>query len=161
MLALHSLQVHAAVMGSHAGAAVDTFSVSPRFGSPPDPALLREQFSRAISGSLPLAEKLAAKERDYGGLPFDAPEPRLLWFDDEAGDPGAVVLEVRAADRIGLLHSLAAALERRGADILWARASTLGGTAVDSFSLATVGGGPPDADWRAAIEQAVLAATAP
>ena len=42
---------------SHAGAAVETFSVSPRFGSPPDPALLREQFGRAISGSLPLADR--------------------------------------------------------------------------------------------------------
>lgn len=159
VLALHSLQVHAAVLGSHRGAAVDTFSVSPRFGSPPDPALLREQFGRALSGSLPLADKLAAKERDYGGLPFDAPKPRVLWFDDEAGDPGAVVLEVRAADRIGLLHSLAAALERCGADVLWARAATLGGTAVDSFSLATVDGGAPDAAWRASIEQAVSAAS--
>jgi [protein-PII] uridylyltransferase len=161
VLALHSLQVHAAVLGSHAGAAVDTFTVSPRFGSPPDSALLREQFTRAIAGSLPLAEKLAAKERDYGGLPYDAPSPRVLWFDNEAGGSGAVVLEVRAADRIGLLHGVADALERCGADVLWARVSTLGGTAVSSFSLATVGGGAPDVAWRTAIEQAVLAATVP
>lgn len=155
VLALHSLNVHAAVLGNHAGAAVDVFTVSPKFGSPPDPALLREHFGRAIAGSLPLADKLAAKERDYGGLPYDAPQPRVLWFDDEAGG-GAVVLEVRAADRIGLLHTVATALEHAGADVLWARASQLGGTAVSSFSLATVGGGPPDAAWRAAIERAVL-----
>jgi [protein-PII] uridylyltransferase len=159
VLALHSLQVHAAVLGSHAGAAVDVFSVSPRFGSLPDPALLREHFTRAIAGSLPLAEKLAAKERDYGGLPFDAPQPIALWFDHEAG-AGGVVLELRAADRIGLLHGIAAALEQCGADVLWARATQLGGTGVASFSLA-VDGDPPDADRRRSIERAVLAACRP
>jgi [protein-PII] uridylyltransferase len=151
--------VHAAVLGSHAGAAVDVFSVSPRFGSLPDPALLREHFTRAIAGSLPLAEKLAAKERDYGGLPFDAPQPIALWFDHEAGGDG-VVLELRAADRIGLLHGIAAALEQCGADVLWARATQLGGTAVASFSLA-VDGDTPDAGLRRSIERTVLAACRP
>ncbi|HEU5474628.1 MAG TPA: [protein-PII] uridylyltransferase [Actinophytocola sp.] len=163
VLALHSLQVHAATLASHAGAAVDVFTVSPRFGSLPDPALLREHFTRAIGGTLPLAERLAAKERDYGGRAVDGPEPRTLWFDDEAGgrNSGAVVLELRAADRIGLLHSVADALEQCGADVLWARASQLGGTAVASFSLALVGAAGdtvPDLSWRLAIERAVLAA---
>jgi [protein-PII] uridylyltransferase len=160
VLALHSLQVHAAALGSHAGAAVDVFSVSPKFGSLPDPALLREHFTRAVAGSLSLGERLAAKERDYGGVPLDAPEPRVLWFDNEAGgeNSGAVVLELRAADRIGLLHSIADALERCRADVLWARATQLGGTAVASFSLATIGSVNPDATWRKAIERAVLAA---
>ncbi|HET9139297.1 MAG TPA: [protein-PII] uridylyltransferase, partial [Actinophytocola sp.] len=160
VLALHSLQVHAATLTSHAGAAVDVFTVSPRFGSLPNPALLREHFARAIGGTLELTEKLAAKERDYGGRPADAPEPRALWFDDEAGgeNSGAVVLELRAADRIGLLHSVAEALERCGADVLWARATQLGGTAVASFSLAVIGGATPDTQWRRTIERAVLAA---
>jgi [protein-PII] uridylyltransferase len=160
VLALHSLAVHAAVLRAHAGAAVDVFSVSPRFGSLPDAALLREQFARAVSGSLPLADKLAAKERDYGARAEDPPAPRVLWFDHEAGgeDSGAVVLELRAADRIGLLHSVAGALERCGADVLWARVSTVAGTAIDSFSLAVTRGRTPDANWRRAIETAVLAA---
>ena len=114
VLALHSLKVHAAELRSHAGAAVDVFSVSPRFGSLPDAGLLREQFTRAFSGSLQLAEKLAAKERDYAAEPDDPPRARVLWFDDEA-DGGAeskdVVLELRTADRLGLLHSVAEALE--------------------------------------------------
>ncbi|GLZ43012.1 [protein-PII] uridylyltransferase [Actinokineospora sp. NBRC 105648] len=135
VLALNSLEVHAATVAIHTGVAVGVFQVTPRFGAMPDPALLREQFTRALSGSLPLAEKLAAKERDYGGRAADAPEPRVLWFDHEAGgSPGAVVLELRAADRIGLLHSVADALEKAHVDILWARATTMGGSAVDSFS---------------------------
>jgi [protein-PII] uridylyltransferase len=164
VLSLHSLQVHAAELRSHAGMAVDVFSVSPRFGSLPDAGLLREQFQRALSGSLQLAEKLAAKERDYAAEQHDPPEPRVLWFADEA-DGGAeskdVVLELRAADRLGLLYSVAEALERNGADILWARAMQVGGTAISSFSLASTSpanGDTASETWRREIEQAVQSA---
>lgn len=161
VLALHSLSVHAAVLRSHAGVAVDVFSVSPKFGSLPDAALLREQFARALSGSLKLAEKLAAKERDYASEQDDPPEARVLWFADEA-DGGAeskdVVLELRTADRLGLLYSIAEALERCGANILWARAMQVGGTAISSFSLASTSGDTANEEWRREIERAVLAA---
>jgi len=164
VLALHSLKVHAAELRSHSGAAVDVFSVSPRFGSLPDAGLLREQFARAVSGSLPLAQKLAAKERDYAAEPDDVPESRVLWFDDEA-DGGAeskdVVLELRTSDRLGLLYSLAEALEKCGADVLWARAMQVGGTAIASFSLASTSpadGDTASQDWRREIERAVLTA---
>ena len=164
VLALHSLSVHAAELRSHAGVAVDVFSVSPRFGSLPDAGLLRERFTRALSGSLQLAEKLAAKERDYAAELDDPPEARVLWFEDEA-DGGAeskdVVLELRAPDRLGLLHSTAEALERCGANILWARAMQVGGTAISSFSLASTSpanGDTNSEDWRREIERAVLTA---
>ncbi len=160
VLALHSLKVHAAELRAHAGVAVDTFAVSPRFGSLPDTALLREQFARALSGSLPLADKLAAKERDYADEPDDPPRPRVLWFDDEA-DGGAasrdVVLELRTADRLGLLHDVAAALEQHGVDVRWARAMQVGGTAIASFSLASDAPGYDGPQWRREIERAVLA----
>ncbi|RLK55515.1 [protein-PII] uridylyltransferase [Actinokineospora cianjurensis] len=154
VLALNSLQVHAATVATHAGIAVGVFAVTPRFGSLPDPSLVREQFTRAISGSLPLAEKLAAKEHDYGGRATDAPPPKVLWFDHEAGgpDPSAVVLELRATDRIGLLHSIATALESEGVDVKWTRATTLGTAAVDAFGFTP----PPTPHWRAHIEQHVL-----
>lgn len=164
VLALHSLSVHAAELRSHAGVAVDVFSVSPRFGALPDAALLRERFSRALSGSLALAEKLAAKERDYAAEPDDAPESRVLWFAGEA-DGGTeskdVVLELRTADRLGLLYSTAEALERCGADILWARAMQVGGTAISSFSLASTSpttGDTSSEQWRQEIERAILEA---
>ncbi|MEV0680450.1 [protein-PII] uridylyltransferase [Actinosynnema sp. NPDC050436] len=154
VLALNSLEVHSAVLGSHGGAAVDVFTVSPRFGSLPGAALLREQVTRAVDGSLPLAGELAAKERDYGGPPHDPPPPKVLWFDDES--TGAVVLELRAADRIGLLHRVADALERCGVDVVWARVATLGSTVVDSFAVTAVGG--PDGELRRKVEREVLAA---
>ena len=78
--------------------------------------------------------------------------PRVLWFDDEA--TGAVVLELRGTDRIGLLHRVAAALETCGADLRWARVSTLESSVVDSFCL---DGGPARAE-RERFTRAVLAA---
>jgi [protein-PII] uridylyltransferase len=156
VLALNSLDVHAATMGSHAGVAVDVFRVSPRFGELPDPALLREQFGRAVDGSLPLAARLDAKERDYANAFGEPARPQVLWFDDEA--TGAVVLELRASDRIGLLYRIASALEACRADVRWARLSTPGATVVNSFCL-TSGDHPGlPAEMRRHVEAAVLAA---
>jgi len=153
VLALNSLDVHAATMGAHGGVAVDVFRVSPRFGELPDTALLREQLGRAVDGSLPLAAKLDAKERDYAATTGEFARPRVLWFDDEA--TGAVVLELRASDRIGLLYRVASALEACGADVRWARLATPGATVVASFCL-SITDGP---DQRVHIESAVLAAS--
>ena len=158
VLALHSLQVHSASVRTHDGVAVCGFEVSPRFGSLPDPALLRESLVRALDGTLELAEKLERKERDYAvAAVADGPPARVLWFDDEA--TGAVIMELRATDRIGLLHRVAAALEHCGADIRWAKAATLGRSVVDSFCLA--GSAPQDRftpATRRKIERAVRTA---
>jgi len=159
VLALHSLEVHVADLRSHRGIAVDTFTVSPRFGRMPDPAVLREDLIRVVDGALDLAEALARKERDYA-RPSALEErvlPRVLWFDDEA--TGAVVMELRGSDRIGLLHRVAAALESCGADVRWAKVETLGSSVVDSFCLVEVDGqGTMPRPVRRRIEQAVLAA---
>jgi [protein-PII] uridylyltransferase len=159
VLALHSLEVHAAELRSHQGIAVDTFTVSPRFGRMPDPAVLRDDLVRVLDGSLDLTEALARKERDYA-RPAALEErvtPRVLWFDDEA--TGAVVMELRGADRIGLLHRVAAALEREGADVRWAKVATLGSSVVDSFCLVEVNGQASlPRPVRRRVEQAVLAA---
>jgi [protein-PII] uridylyltransferase len=147
-------------------AAVQSFSVSPRFGRPPDVALLRQDLARALDGSLQLADALAAKERDYGetsAAGLSDIETKVLWFDDEA--TGAVVLELRTTDRIGLLHRVAAAVESNSVTIRWARVVTMGGTAVDSFCLTVPGGhSAPDGHFalrpqaRERIEHAVLSA---
>jgi [protein-PII] uridylyltransferase len=178
VLALHSLQVHSAdlriVELPEGSAAMESFTVSPRFGRLPDVALLRQDLMRALDGTLSLADALATKERDYGetsasarGLP--EAEPKVMWFDDEA--TGAVVLELRAGDRIGLLHRVATALERNEVIVRWARIATLGTSVVDSFCLTPSGVGdisaaqdPPvehpalSCETRELLECAVLAA---
>ncbi|HEY0166958.1 MAG TPA: [protein-PII] uridylyltransferase [Jatrophihabitans sp.] len=142
LLALHSLDVQAAEVRTVRGMAVNRFTVSPRFGQLPDPALLNADLRRILAGTLALDERLRVKERAYrnsedAGHTAQRP-PRLLWFDDEATD--ATVLEVRARDAIGLLHWLTAALERAGADIRSARISSLGAHVVDAFYLTDADG---------------------
>ena len=157
VLALHSLQVHSAdlriVELPEGSAAMESFTVSPRFGRLPDVALLRQDLARALDGTLSLADALATKERDYGEISASArglpeAEPKVMWFDDEA--TGAVVLELRTTDRIGLLHRVAAALERNEVIVRWARIATLGTSVVDSFCLTPSGAGDVPAAQDAA-----------
>ncbi|RZQ64789.1 [protein-PII] uridylyltransferase [Amycolatopsis suaedae] len=157
VLALHSLEVHTAALRGGDGGRIGLFTASPRFGSLPDIALLREHFARALAGTLPLTQKLAVKERDYQRPePGPAGPPRVLWFDDETSGSGTVVLELRTADRIGLLYRVAGALRRCEAEVRWARVATLGAAVVDSFAIGPRQG-PPDQAWRSRVEQAVLA----
>ena len=89
--------------------AVNRFTVTPRFGELPDPALLNADLRRILAGTLELDERLRAKESTYRRAgPAETRPPRLLWFDDEATD--ATVLEVRAPGR-----DRPAALGNRGA----------------------------------------------
>lgn len=84
----------------------------------------------------------------------------MLWCDDEA--TGAVVLELRTTDRIGLLHRVIAALESNAVTVRWARVVTLGSSVVDSFGLTGLDGSsdhtalPPEV--REQVELAVLSA---
>lgn len=154
VLALHSLEVHTAILCGHDGGRAGVFTASPKFGSLPDTALLREQFARAVAGTLPLPQRIAAKERDYATPQVSAPA-KILWFDDETSGSDTVVLELRAADRIGLLFRVAGALRRCEAEVCWAKAATLGGAVVDSFAVAPRTG-RVDAAWRDRVSEAVL-----
>lgn len=159
LLALHSLDVRAAEVRTVERTAVNRFSVSARFGELPDPALLNADLRRVLTGSLPLAERLRAKETSYraGAAVPDGPA-RLLWFDDEATD--ATVLEVRTRDAIGLLHRLTAALERCRVDVRSARISSLGSFVVDAFYLTDTDGKPLTEQHRALIESELAQALA-
>jgi [protein-PII] uridylyltransferase len=153
VLALHSLDVRSASIRTHAGMAVNAFVVEPRFGTMPDPTVIRGDLARAIDGTLPLAERLAAKERAYDRVGIERRPSRLLWLDDDATD--ATVLELRADDGIGLLYRVTAALEESGVDIRAARVSSMAGAVVDAFYLTTSDGAAVPEPARAAIESAL------
>jgi [protein-PII] uridylyltransferase len=155
VLALHSLDVRAATIRTHRGMAVNDFVVQARFGSLPDPAVVRGDLVRAIDGSLPLADRLAAKERAYDRGVVRRP-PTVHWFDGEATD--ATVVELRADDAIGLLYRVTSALERCRVDIRSARVSSLGGSVVDAFYVTTSGGAPIPHRQRRDIEAALISA---
>ncbi|WP_063045790.1 [protein-PII] uridylyltransferase [Nocardia pseudovaccinii] len=155
VLALHSLRVLSATVGSEGSSAINTFVVSPKFGDPPDGGLLRQELIRASAGDLDLSAVLAKREREATGTrpsPYAQAQPRVIW--SAASTPGQVVLELRAEDRIGLLSRLAAAFAECGADVRWAKVVTMGSAVVDAFSLDL---GVDIPERRETVEKAVLA----
>ncbi|OSC42366.1 [protein-PII] uridylyltransferase [Mycobacterium decipiens] len=165
VLALNSLRVHSASVNVHQGIAITEFVVSPLFGSPPAADLVRQQFIGALNGDVDVLGALAKRDSDaadlasaragdvQAGVPVtrSTAPPRILWLDTTA--PGQLLFEVRAMDRAGLLALLARALERAGADIVWAKVNTFGSTAADVFCVTV----PTDSDARAAVKQHLLA----
>jgi [protein-PII] uridylyltransferase len=151
VLALHSLDVRSASIRTHAGMAVNTFVVEPRFGRLPDPALVRSDLARALDGALGLADRLREKERSYARpAAASAQPPSVHWFDDEATE--ATIVEFRAADAIGLLCRVTAALERCQLDVRSARVSSTAGAVVDAFYVTTRDGAPVPVESRPDIE---------
>ena len=69
------------------------------------------------------------------------------------------MLEVRAPDRLGVLHRITTALTGCGLDVQSAHISSLGADVVDAFYVVGPDGAPlTDADLRMHVEAAVLAA---
>lgn len=158
VLALNSLRVHSASVNTHEGAAINEFVVSPHFGSPPAAELLRQQLIGALNGDVDVLAMLRQRDSNAHppsvgetptGVPVHDPSapPRILWFD---GSAGRLLVEIRATDRTGLLASLTGALERAGADIDWAKVTTLGSMVDDVFCVSL---GRATADAKAAVEQ--------
>ena len=147
VLALNSLRVHSASVNGHEGSAINTFVVSPHFGSPPAAELLRQQFILALDGELDVLASLDKRDRDAaqhgtvraGEVPAAVPinhapaPPRILWSD--GAEPGELVVQIRSTDRAGLLARLTAVFERDGVDIAWAKVTTLGSSVVDVFGI--------------------------
>lgn len=146
VLALNSLRVHSASVNISGGMAIDTFVVSPHFGSPPAAELLRQQFILALDGDLDVMASLDRRDRDAQAnaartgesrpaVPVNAvPAPsRILWR--EAGRPGQYLVEIRTTDRPGLLAMLTGVFERGDVNIDWAKITTLGSSVVDVFGI--------------------------
>ncbi|MEV8512990.1 [protein-PII] uridylyltransferase [Dactylosporangium sp. NPDC051484] len=152
-LSLHRLDVVTADTVTVDGLARMVCAVQPRYGGDVDREAVVSDLRRAVTGALPVAERLAARERSTRHS-TTAP-PRVVWQPPSAATD-ATVLELRATDTPGLLFRVASALEDIGADVRSARISTLGGEVVDAFYLA----GSWDVDARARVEAAVLRAAA-
>lgn len=147
VLALNSLRVHSASVNGHGGSAINTFVVSPHFGTPPAAELLRQQFILALDGELDVLGSLDRRERDaaqhgtgragevLAAVPINhvSAPPRILWSD--GAGPGEQVVQIRSTDRTGLLARLTAVFERDGVDIAWAKVTTLGSSVVDLFGI--------------------------
>ncbi|UVF77621.1 [protein-PII] uridylyltransferase [Gordonia mangrovi] len=97
---------------------------------------------------------------------FAVAPPRVLWVHHDADasgpdpgpDAGEVILELRTDDRLGLLSRVSAVIERHGAQVRWAKVTTLGSTVVDTFCLQL----PEDGDEaRTALADEIIAVCPP
>ncbi|SFL82950.1 [protein-PII] uridylyltransferase [Geodermatophilus ruber] len=159
VLALNQLDVRAAKINVAGGSAVAVFAVRPRFGRAPVPTILADAVRAALEGTLPLAARLRQREADYRQDDSRAAPPRISWHDGEASGEETGIVEVRAGDRAGLLYRLTAALAAEGLDVTSARIETLGADAADHFYVSDPSGTPIDAEQRARVEAALVAAT--
>jgi [protein-PII] uridylyltransferase len=155
VLALHRLDVRGASVTAVEVTAVSVFTVTPRFGEPPEWEALRSDLRRSLLNGLPLGERLSQRDQAYAKGSVAAPE---VVFADDASDT-ATVLEVRAHDRPGLLYRVAQAIADCGLDVRAARVGTLGAEAVDAFYVVgTDGERVHDKAVRTSVRQAILAA---
>jgi [protein-PII] uridylyltransferase len=157
VLALNQLDVRAARVHVAEGHGTLVFAVRPRFGRAPVPEILADGVRAALEGTLPLADRLRQREQDYSQDVAAGAPPRVSWFDAEATGTTSLV-EVRAADRAGLLHRLTAALAGAGLTVSSATVETLGADAVDAFYVCDNSGAPIDGEQRASAENALMAA---
>jgi [protein-PII] uridylyltransferase len=133
-LALGGISILSAqVFTTEDGAAIDLFEVEGAF----DPQIterrwreFRSWLRRAIEGAVSLERRVDEKRRRY-------PEPRIptpvtVAVDNDASE-FSTVIEVGAADRIGLLHDVTHAFAELRVDVHLAKVATFDGRVVDAF----------------------------
>jgi [protein-PII] uridylyltransferase len=120
---------------------------------------LREDLRRALAGELAIEARLAERARTYRrrrATQAVPPGPPKVTFHDDASTD-ATVIEVRAADRVGVLHRIANALADLGLDIRHATVQTMADEVVDTFYVRTLAGRlVTDEFHRGEIERAVV-----
>ncbi len=120
---------------------------------------LYEDLGRALAGELAIEARLAERARTYrrrrATQAAPAGPPSVSFHDDESAT--STVIEVRAPNRVGVLHGIAKALVELGLDIRHATVQTLGEDVVDTFYVRRGDGRlVVDEFHRAEIERAVL-----
>ena len=159
VLALNQLDVRAAKMSVENGYVTVVFAVRPRFGRAPVPEILADAVRAGLEGTLPLAARLRQREADYRQNGGRTAPTRISWHNGEVSGDATGIVEVRAADRAGLLYRLTAAIAAEGLEVTSARIETLGADAVDCFYVCNPSGSPVEPGQRARVDEALLAAT--
>jgi [protein-PII] uridylyltransferase len=136
LLALHGQSVRTAqAWSSDTGTAVDEFELEAVFDRTPDWARFADELREVLADRRSLDAPIEQRARTYERRPAAArPAEPLVLVHDDASEQSTVV-EVRAADAVGLLYRVTRAISGLGFDIRHARVATLGHEAVDTFYL--------------------------
>ncbi len=139
LLAAHGLSVRSALVRTVDGVAVDSWWVSSPYGDLPPVATLGLGLRRLADGDLSVLDRLRSRDAAYRPGRSVPPQPRVVLV--PGASEHATVVEVRAADRPGLLHALGRALADADVDVRSAHVATHAGQAVDTLYLAEGRGG--------------------
>jgi [protein-PII] uridylyltransferase len=141
-LALHGLDVLQADVHSENGMAIEVYRVEAIFGEV-DAQQLTDDVWRALEGRLAVFARLEERVNVYEPSVSRAAArpmiPTSVSFDNVSSTT-ATVVEVAAADSLGLLCRLTHALSEQGLDISRSKVQTLGESAVDSFYVTDIHG---------------------
>ncbi len=119
--------------------AVDTWWVDDRSRDLPAPATLETSLRRLAEGDRTVLDQLHRRDSGYRPASARSERPRVVLIRGASAE--ATVVEVRAADRPGLLHAVGTALAGVGIDLRSAHVATHAGQAVDVLYLSERGGG--------------------
>ncbi len=118
--------------------AVDTWYVDCGPSAVPDPATLETDLRRLADGDRSVLDRLMRRDAGYRPVPGASARAKVVLLPRASVE--ATVLEVRAADRPGLLHALGSALAGLGVDLRSAHVATHAGQAVDVLYVSEPGG---------------------
>lgn len=104
-----------------------------------------EAIPLALAGEFPIDERLAETRSAYANMMQPAPIPTTVHVDNVGSDAYSIV-EVTAADRLGLLYAITHALHGMGLDIHVAKVDTIGREVVDAFYVRRQNGRRIEAD---------------
>lgn len=137
VMVVAGLDVLDAAAFSDDGMASCEFVVQSPTGAPVEWDPVLSMVDAALAGRLALSARVAQRARTYARYQrrlSASPPQRSIHIDNQVSDT-ATVIDVHAADTIGLLYRLTQAVGELGLDIRSARVQTLGPEAVDSFYL--------------------------
>jgi [protein-PII] uridylyltransferase len=151
-LALKGLTVLAAEAGGSDGMAVSQFRVDSG-GVEVSWGDVAADVRRAIAGELAIEARLAERGKVARRRAEREPEVRI----DNDASSSSTVVEVHAADRIGVLYRITRAFADLDLDIGSAKVATLGDEVVDSFYVRTAAGGKVEGrEHVRELERAIL-----
>jgi [protein-PII] uridylyltransferase len=155
LLVAHGISVRSAVLHTVEGVAVNTWRIDKDLAKDiPDLAFLVKQLQRLEAGDSAMLEPVRRREARAQGR--TATTPHVSVVPNASGT--AAVVEVRTADRSGLLYALGQALTAEGLSIRSAHIATLAGQAIDTFYLTEPDGTLPSPGRTSQAVRALAAA---
>jgi [protein-PII] uridylyltransferase len=143
LLAASGLVVRTAILRTYEGIAADQWQVESPGGDAPDAVALARGLRRLADGDrspLQSLERRRSPSRTASGLAAVGSPGQTRAMVVPHASEDATVVEVRAVDRVGLLHEIGMTFARAGLSVRSAHIATYAGQTLDTFYVTEFGG---------------------